>query len=55
VTESSLLVLLGGGLGLLFLVGALNLLISFAARFTPRAREIHLDATVLLFTLRWPC
>jgi putative ABC transport system permease protein len=51
LTESSLLALVGGGLGLLFSWGALNLLVSFAARFTPRAREIHLDATVLLFTL----
>ncbi len=51
LTESSLLALLGGGLGLMFSWGALNLLMSFAARFTPRAREIHLDATVLLFTL----
>jgi len=51
LTESSLLALIGGGIGLLFSWGALNLLVSFAARFTPRAREIHLDATVLLFTL----
>ena len=51
LTESSMLALIGGGLGLLFSWGALNLLIRFAARFTPRAREIHLDATVLLFTL----
>ncbi len=51
LTESSLLALIGGGLGLLFSWGTLNLLVSFAARFTPRAREIHLDATVLLFTL----
>jgi putative ABC transport system permease protein len=51
LTESSLLALIGGGLGLLFSWGTLDLLISFAARFTPRAREIHLDATVLLFTL----
>jgi putative ABC transport system permease protein len=51
LTESSLLALIGGGLGLLFSWGALNLLVSFTARFTPRAREIHLDATVLLFTL----
>ncbi len=51
LTESSLLALIGGGLGLLFSWGALNLLVSFAGRFTPRAREIHLDATVLLFTL----
>jgi putative ABC transport system permease protein len=50
LTESSLLALIGGGLGLLFSWGALNLLVSFAARFTPRAREIHLDAAVLLFT-----
>ena len=51
LTESSLLALIGGGLGLLFSWGTLNLLVSFAARFTPRAREIHLDSTVLLFTL----
>jgi putative ABC transport system permease protein len=51
LTESSLLALIGGGIGLLFSWGTLNLLVSFAARFTPRAREIHLDATVLLFTL----
>jgi putative ABC transport system permease protein len=51
LTESSLLAVIGGGLGLLFSWGALNLLVSFAARFTPRAREIHLDSTVLLFTL----
>lgn len=51
LTESTLLALIGGGLGLLFSWGALSLLIDFAARFTPRAREIHLDASVLLFTL----
>ena len=51
LTESSLLALIGGGLGLLFSWGTLNLLVGFAARFTSRAREIHLDATVLLFTL----
>jgi predicted permease len=51
LTESSLLAVIGGGLGLLFSWGALNLLVSFAARFTPRAREIHMDSTVLLFTL----
>src|SRR5436309_15662105 len=51
LTESSQLALIGGGLGLLFSWGTLSLLVAFAARFTPRAREIHLDATVLLFTL----
>jgi len=51
LTESSLLALIGGGLGLLFSWGALDLLVNFAARFTARAREIHMDSTVLLFTL----
>jgi putative ABC transport system permease protein len=51
LTESFLLALIGGGLGLLFSWGGLHLLVSFAARFTPRAREIHMDGTVLLFTL----
>ncbi len=51
LTESFLLALIGGGLGLLVSWGGLNLLISFAARFTPRAREIYMDGTVLLFTL----
>ena len=51
LTESFLLALIGGGLGLLVSWGGLNLLVSFAARFTPRAREIHMDGTVLLFTL----
>ncbi len=51
LTESFLLALFGGGLGLLLSWGALDLLITFASRFTPRAREIHMDATVLLFTL----
>ncbi len=50
LTESFLLAVIGGGLGLLFSWGALNLLVSFAARFTPRAREIHMDAAVLVFT-----
>jgi putative ABC transport system permease protein len=51
LTESFLLALVGGGCGLLFSWGALNLLVNFAGRFTPRAREIHMDGTVLLFTL----
>jgi putative ABC transport system permease protein len=51
LTESFLLAVIGGGLGLLFSWGVLHLLVTLAARFTPRAREIHLDATVLLFTL----
>jgi len=50
LTESLLLAVIGGGLGLLFSWGALSLLISFAARFTPRAREIQMDGWVLGFT-----
>ena len=50
LTESFLLAVIGGGLGLLFSWGALDLLVSFASRFTPRAREIHMDAWVLGFT-----
>src|SRR5262249_33041852 len=46
LTESSLFALIGGGFGLLFSWGALSLLISFAARFTPRAREISMNSTV---------
>src|SRR5258708_39410455 len=51
LTESFMLAVIGGGLGLLFAWGALSLLVSFAGRFTPRAREIQMDAWVLGFTL----
>jgi putative ABC transport system permease protein len=51
LTESSLLALLGGALGLLLATGGLQLLAAYVARFTPRAREVHIDITVLLFTL----
>jgi putative ABC transport system permease protein len=50
LTESFLLAVVGGGLGLIFSWGALSLLVSFAARFTPRAREIQMDGWVLGFT-----
>jgi len=51
LTESLLMALIGGGLGLLFAWGALDLLVTYASRYTPRAHEVHLDAAVLLFTL----
>jgi predicted permease len=51
VTESTLVALAGGALGLLFAAGGLRLLVAFAARFTPRAREIAIDGPVLLFAL----
>src|SRR5262249_2098903 len=51
LTESALLSLLGGALGLALADSALGLLIRFAARLTPRAVEIGIDAKVLLFAL----
>ena len=51
LTETTMLGLAGGALGLLLARGGMRLLVSFATRFTPRAAEIHLDAPVLIFTL----
>jgi putative ABC transport system permease protein len=51
LTESFLLALGGGLLGLLLAGSGLELLTAYVARFTPRAHEIHIDAQVLLFTL----
>lgn len=51
LTESLLLALTGGAAGLLLAYESLGLLADFAARLTPRAREIHLDTGVLLFAL----
>jgi putative ABC transport system permease protein len=51
LTESSLLGLAGGALGLLLATGGLQLLAAYVVRFTPRAREVHIDTAVLLFTL----
>ncbi|HYY99426.1 MAG TPA: ABC transporter permease, partial [Pyrinomonadaceae bacterium] len=51
LTESTLLSLGGGALGLLLAAWGLPLLTSFAARFTNRTAEIRIDPSVLLFTL----
>jgi putative ABC transport system permease protein len=51
LTESTLLSLAGGGLGLMMAYWGLPLLVSFAARFTNRTAEIQMDFSVLLFTL----
>jgi predicted permease len=51
LTESTLLAIIGGGLGLLLAAGALDVLAAFTARFTPRAGEIAIDSPVLLFTV----
>jgi putative ABC transport system permease protein len=50
-TESFLLALVGGVLGLFMAYASLELLTDFIGRLTPRAREIHIDSGVLLFTL----
>jgi putative ABC transport system permease protein len=51
LTESFLLAFIGGLLGLYLAYGSLHLLTDFAARLTPRAHEIQIDARILLFTL----
>jgi predicted permease len=51
LTESTLLALVGGAVGLLVAYLTLDALVQFAARFTPRAREVQIDGTVLLFSL----
>ena len=50
LTESTLLALVGGVFGILIAAVSLNLLVTFAARFTPRADEISLNGYVLIFT-----
>jgi putative ABC transport system permease protein len=49
LTEGLLLALAGGVIGLVLARGLLGMLTAFAARFTPRAGEISLDGSVLLF------
>ncbi len=51
LTESALLAIVGGGLGILLAATGLDLLTGFAARFTTRASEIKIDSSVLIFTL----
>jgi predicted permease len=51
LTESTLLALLGGVLGLALAAAGLDLLVAFTARFTTRASEVGIDAMVLAFTL----
>jgi putative ABC transport system permease protein len=51
LTESFLLALGGGLLGLFLATSGLQLLTAYVARFTPRAHEVNMDAQVLLFTL----
>ena len=51
LTESTILALAGGALGLVVAAWSSGLLVAFAERFTTRAAEISIDRTVLLFTL----
>jgi predicted permease len=51
LTESTLLSLGGGALGLLLASGCLELLVRFVGRFTTRAAEVRISMEVLLFTL----
>lgn len=51
LTESTLLSLAGGALGLWLASGCLALLVGFVGRFTTRAAEVSMSTPVLLFTL----
>ncbi|HXU39696.1 MAG TPA: ABC transporter permease [Blastocatellia bacterium] len=51
LTESLLLALAGGGLGLLMAVWGLDLLVKLSGNNIPRAQEIAIDGRVLAFTL----
>jgi putative ABC transport system permease protein len=51
LTESFLIALVAGVLGLVFAYSSLHLLTDFAARITPRAHEIRINSGVLAFTL----
>ena len=51
LTESTLLALLGGALGLVVAFLTRDALVEFAARFTPRAEEVEIDGAVLAFSL----
>jgi putative ABC transport system permease protein len=51
LTESVLLSLAGGLLGLAIAPSVLAMLVKFAAQFTTRAAEVKVDTPVLLFTL----
>ena len=51
LTETILLALAGGAVGLMLAPPALQLLVKFAGRFTTRAAEVRIDGPVLLFTV----
>lgn len=51
LTESALLGVLGGGLGVLVAAQGVNLLVRLAPADLPRLKEVGLDGAVLLFTI----
>jgi putative ABC transport system permease protein len=51
LTESLLLSTVGGGVGLLLGIWLTDFLVSISPANTPRLESVHLDASVLLFTL----
>ena len=51
LTESTLLAILGGLVGLAIAGWSVDLLVAFATQFTARATEISIDRSVLLYTL----
>ena len=51
LAENLVLTLMGAVVGVAIAIGGVRLLTSFAARYSPRANEIRLDAMVLGFTL----
>ena len=51
LTESSLIAIAGGAVGLIFAVSTLGMLTRFVSRFTPRTTEISVDFGVLTFTM----
>jgi predicted permease len=55
LTETALLVMVGGGLGLLLAWYALQFMAGFVPETLPRVREIGIDGTVLIFTLAVSC
>jgi len=51
MTESTVLAVIGGAVGVVLAWGGLGLLRDFASRYTPNTAGIRIDAAVLLFTL----
>jgi putative ABC transport system permease protein len=51
LTESLLLSIIGGGIGLMLAVWGTGLVASVGSRINPMLQEVHIDTRVLLFTL----